>query len=214
MKNAAMICRHRNQRLQPTPMPSVAAKPRTNDGGMMFNDFVTRLLLQYGGLYVGQRTMMTDVAAYFRLPGAITEHMLSYRSRSNLYEGFIFVREPIVRRPPASDQNGSSTTPSRPMDAPPGVEVYYYKSREIKCFEGRNFSTGSLQLSLNQQVSTYACAVMVDGTPASDPFNVVDMKSDFGRFARKALFNIRDDWETKFYLRAINGSVVPPLCYF
>jgi len=215
MKNGTTICRSRRSR---RPASAVGDVDGQSDGGRLYNEFVMRLLLQYGGLYVGQRTFMTEVANYFRLTGAVQEHMLTYRSTSDIGEGFVFVRQPVVDQPSANDSDAvtASVGPStrRPEGAPPGAEVRYYKSRELGCYEGRNFSVDPLQLSVNQQVSMFACAVMVDGTAASQPQHVIGLKSDFGRAARKALFNIHDDWETKYYLRVVNGSLVPPMCYF
>lgn len=222
MKNGTMVCKSRRQK-QPTVG---AGNVEQSDGGKYFYEFVTRLLLQYGGLYIGHRTFMTEVATYFRLVGAVNEHMLSYHSYMENGQGFVFVREPIVDRPPTSPQPATAAlfapapgapvvpTTYRPDEAPPGVEVRYYTSREIGCYEGRNFSIDALQMTVEQKVSLYACAVMCEGTPASRPYEVLALKSDFGRTARKAVFNIHDDWETKYYLKAVNGSAVPPLCYF
>jgi hypothetical protein len=221
MKNGTMVCRSRRQKQ--SAAGGNVQRQQQSDGGKFFNEFITRLLLQYGGLYVGRSTFMTEVATYFRLVGAVNEHMLSFHSYTEVGEGFVFVREPVVDRPPAASERppgdvlapvAGATTTSRPEGAPPGVEVRYYKSREIGCYEGRNFSTDALKLSVDQKVSLYACAVMPGGPPELNPQEVLTLKSDFGRAARKALFNIHDDWETKYYLKAVNGSAVPPLCYF
>ena len=38
------------------------------------------------------------------------------------------------------------------------------------------------------------------------------MRSDFGQFARKAVFNIHNDWETRYYIKATNSTAMPLLC--
>jgi hypothetical protein len=187
------------------------------------DDFITRLLLQYGGLYVGRNTLLTEIANYFTIPGAISDQILSFHSWASPGEGFTFVRDPVFAHPSNPPANGDSLPgdgvgdmkTDRPPWVPDGVEVRYYKSREIGCYEGRNFSTDALHVSVNNRQSLYACAVMLtDKNDVINPQTVISLKSDFGRVARKAMFNIHDDWETKYYLKAVNGSSVPPLCYF
>lgn len=172
-------------------------------------EFVMKLLFRFAGLYVGTRTFMTEMATFMR-PGIIDEHVLSHFSDD--MEGFAYVRAPLGSADLAdNNRTGPPMMALHPAGAvsPRQVPIRYITSRQLHCLESASMTREALHT--NAGGVRHACLVIRDQVRV-DPWTVVGMRSDFGTFMRKAVFNIYNDQETMFYMRATNTSATPPLC--
>lgn len=200
------------------PCPAYRGSVRMKGGSMVCKDpkkmheFIMKLLLQFGGLYVGRRTFMTELATFMR-PTFIDEHILSHLTDDA--EGFAYIRQPL-----SSYGNQSFSSPTtdvvpihpagqpRPSDQTP-VKVRYLTSRQLSCHESTRLTEEVLHT--NDGTVQYPCLFIRD--PVSlDPWSVVKMRTDFGEFARKAIYNIHNTEETMYFMRATNTPIIPPLC--
>lgn len=192
MRNASLVCRRDVTKME---------------------EFVMKLLFRFGGLYVGTRTFVTEMASFMR-PGIIDEHVLWHFADD--LEGFAYVRAPLGTADLAAGNN-TGGPPLHPADgaaspSSPGrqVPIRYITSRQLHCLESPGMTREALYT--NAGLVRHACLVIRDRVRGVDPWTVVEMRSDFGKFMRKAVFNIYNEQETQFYMRATNTSATPPLC--
>jgi len=170
-------------------------------------EFIMKLLLMYGGLYVGRHTFMTEVTSYLRV-GEIRENILLYLN--NASEGFIFVKNTLTNM--ADEETISPLRLTRKEAKQYGVKhvpVRVLNSREVRCFESETYFSDVLHHPDGNSV--YSCVVLTPDARV-DPLSIISLQSDFGRFARKTVFNIHNDWETRYYVRVTNASLVPHMC--
>lgn len=184
------------------------------------HEFIVKLLLQFGGLYVGRRTFLTELASFMR-PTFIEEHILSHLTDDA--EGFAYIRQPISSYENMSfpRESSSSSTDVVPVPIHPAgqprssdetpVKVRYLTSRQLNCLDSTRLTDEVLHR--NDGTVKYPCLFIRD--PVSlDPWSVVRMKTEFGDFARKAVYNIYNSEEAMYFLRATNTPIIPPLCNF
>lgn len=165
-------------------------------------EFIMKLLFRFGGLYVGRRTVMTEMAIFMR-PTIIDDHLLSHIEDD--LEGFIYVKRPLTtnelpenQREPASRPFGQPPQPSQG----PSYKVKYITSRQLSCQEALRAKEGEVH---------HACLIIRE-TLTGDPLKVVQMRSAFGSSVRKAIFNFVNEQQMQSYRISTNTSVTPPLC--
>src|SRR6218665_1003153 len=176
------------------------------------HEFIMKLMLQFGGLYVGRRTFMTELAAFMR-PTFIEEHILSHLTDDG--EGFAYIRQPISSYENLTSSSTKDVVPVRPAGLPRStderpVKVRYLTSRQLSCLESTRLTEEVLHT--NNGAVQYPCLFIRDPPVHLDPLSVVRMKTDFGEFARKAVYNIYNAAETMYFMRATNTPIIPPLC--